>query len=220
MMNLSKKNMVKMFNQFSIKHRLTDVFYDFVHVAAIAISNAIDFKNFKNREKQYFEVMKKYSHEEQVLLSDIFGELTRTIEEEPGDVLGELYMELGLGNSGTGQFFTPYHVSVLASKVTFDKDKIKKTIKENGYITLNEPTCGSAGMIIAFSQCMKDAGLNPQRELKVVCQDLDIRCVYMSYIQLSLLGIPANVLHCNTLSLEVFDSWVTPFYILQGFGRM
>ncbi|MGL5152756.1 MAG: N-6 DNA methylase, partial [Clostridium sp.] len=120
---MSKKNMVKMFNQFSIKHRLTDVFYDFVHVAAIAISNAIDFKNFKNREKQYFEVMKKYSHEEQVLLSDIFGELTRTIEEEPGDVLGELYMELGLGNSGTGQFFTPYHVSVLASKVTFDKDK-------------------------------------------------------------------------------------------------
>lgn len=34
------------------------------------------------------------------------------------DVLGEVYMELELGNKWKGQFFTPYHVSQAMASVT------------------------------------------------------------------------------------------------------
>lgn|GEM_PF-1754836 len=36
----------------------------------------------------------------------------------------------------------------------------------------------------------------------------------MAYVQLSLLGIPAEVIHGNSLSCEVFRSYKTPFHYL------
>lgn len=44
-----------------------------------------------------------------------------------------------------------------------------------------------------------------------VAQDIDIRCVWMAYIQLSLYGIPAMVIHGNTLTMEEWDRWYTPY---------
>ena len=44
-----------------------------------------------------------------------------------------------------------------------------------------------------------------------VAQDIDIRCVWMAYIQLSLYGIPAVVIHGNTMNMEEWDRWYTPY---------
>lgn len=55
-------------------------------------------------------------------------------------------------------------------------------------------------MIIAAAKVLKDAGINPQKHLKIVAQDLDWKCVYMCYLQLSLLGLKATVVQGNTLS--------------------
>ena len=70
-------------------------------------------------------------------------------------------------------------------------------------------------MVIAFAEAMKSLGFNPQKQLIVTCNDLDIKSVYMTYIQLSLLGIPAIVEHMNTLSLEKYSTWKTPGYYLR-----
>jgi hypothetical protein len=43
-----------------------------------------------------------------------------------------------------------------------------------------------------------------------------IRAVHMAYIQLSLLHVPAVVVHGNTLSLEEWGYWYTPAHILDG----
>jgi len=51
--------------------------------------------------------------------------------------------------------------------------------------------------------------------MKHLGEDLDIHCVLMAYIQLSLYGIPAVVLHGNTITTEEFDRWYTPIYILD-----
>ena len=74
-------------------------------------------------------------------------------------------------------------------------------------------------MIIAFAEVMRKHGYNPQEDLKVICNDLDIKSVYMTYIQLSLLGIPAAVLHMNTLTLEHWDTFKTPFWKLKGWDN-
>lgn len=44
--------------------------------------------------------------------------------------------------------------------------------------------------------------------------DIDERCVAMSYIQCSLLGIPAIITHGNALTLECWSEWETPAYIM------
>ena len=46
---------------------------------------------------------------------------------------------------------------------------------------------------------MKERGINPQTCLKVVAQDLDWKGVYMTYLQLSVLGIKAIVVQGDTL---------------------
>ncbi len=45
--------------------------------------------------------------------------------------------------------------------------------------------------------------------------DIDITCVRMAYIQTSLLGIPGEVIHGNTLSLECWLRLITPMTLFN-----
>jgi type I restriction-modification system DNA methylase subunit len=129
------------------------------------------------------------------------------------DVLGALFHELELHNKYKGQFFTPMHVcTLMGALVGVDK----KDIEEHGYTTMNEPCCGSGAMILGFINSMIDAKLNHQKQLLVIAQDIDIKCVHMTYLQLALAGVPAVVIHGNTLTLEEWSHWFTPMYVLGG----
>ena len=55
--------------------------------------------------------------------------------------------------------------------------------------------------------------------LHVTCTDVDLRCVHMTYLQASLLHIPAIVQHGNSLSSEVWSRWYTPAHILGGWAH-
>ena len=49
----------------------------------------------------------------------IFDMIEKAYEDNPDqDFLGAAYMELGLGNHWTGQFFTPYNVSKMMAQMT------------------------------------------------------------------------------------------------------
>ena len=128
-------------------------------------------------------------------MAEMAGMLILTYEKGLGDVLGEVYMESIGGNKNSGQFFTPYSVSLVTARLT-----LPDTIDENKKLSLGEPTCGSGGMVIAAAQVLQEKGINYQRVLDVVCQDLDWTAVYMCYVQLSLLGVKAIVAQGNTLS--------------------
>jgi type I restriction-modification system DNA methylase subunit len=208
-----KKEMIKYFMELSSRHNLWTVYSDFLEVAAISIRNSVDFSCKDKSEENYKKIMGNYNDKEKAIFPKIFGELSKALE-TPGDYLGQVFMELELGNKWKGQFFTPYHLCLLTAKLSLEN--IEEKIKERGYIELNEPSCGGGALIIAVAQVIKEKGFNPQRQLRVTAQDLDMKSVYMAYIQLSLLGIPAQVCHANTLSLEVFDIWETPFYVLGG----
>ena len=64
-------------------------------------------------------------------------------------------------------------------------------------------------MIIAACKALQDAGVNYQRRLKVTAQDLDWKGVYMTYLQLSLIGCQARVIQGDTL-MEPYDKTRTP----------
>lgn len=172
------------------------IFSDWVHCMAISIQNGCCiFRNalWKKREKEYEDILKKYDDEMQCF-PEMFAWLVEIFDREMSDVLGEIYMMLDCGNKRTGQFFTPYHISQMATQFThFDK---------NEQIEMNEPSCGAGGMIIATAEAMNRQGIDYIKHLNVVAQDLDWRSVYMTYVQLSLLGIKATVIQGDTLKNE------------------
>ena len=50
---------------------------------------------------------------------------------------------------------------------------------------------------------MKQRGIDFKKKCLLVGQDIDIRCVWMAYIQLCLYEVPAVVIHANTLTMEM-----------------
>jgi hypothetical protein len=52
----------------------------------------------------------------------------------------------------------------------------------------------------------------------VTAVDVDEKAAHMAYIQLSLLGVPAIVIHGNTLSLQEWSHWYTPAHIFAGWS--
>lgn len=74
-------------------------------------------------------------------------------------------------------------------------------------------------MVIGAIWAMQRKEFDYRHNTFFVAQDIDIRCVWMAYIQLSLYGIPAMVIHGNTLTMEEWDRWYTP-YALVPFSTM
>jgi len=93
-----------------------------------------------------------------------------------------------------------------------------KTILEQGYISVAEPACDSGAMVLGFANAIKEYGYNHSQQMFVYATDIDLKCVYMCYLQLALYGVPAVVIHGNSLTLEEWSHWYTPVYILDGWG--
>jgi hypothetical protein len=209
----AKKDFLKTIDVIAGRHTPEQVFTDFVSMAAMSISNAVDFK--QEREKKYLDLIGKYEPDEQARFPELLAITTKGFEAQFGDFLGECFEELGASNSKTGQFFTPYSVARLCAQMSFDKEQIDAAIAENGYVGINEPAAGGGAMIVAFLETMKENGYNFQTQSLTVAQDIDYRCAYMCYITLSLLGAPAIVCIGDTLTLEIWEELHTPFYVLN-----
>lgn len=213
------KNFIKLFERLCHRHDAFTVYSDFVAVCAISIGNTVNFN--QDRENQYLNIMKKYSEEEGDVFSQMLAEIIKVMQKDAEgktpcyrDYLGELFQELNLGNSWKGQFFTPQCVSNMMGKI--ELESFEKTIGEKGYVSLLEPCVGGGSTIIGIINAMFAKGLNPCKQLLVTAYDIDERCVHMSYIQFSLMGIPAIVQQKDSLANKVFGSqFFTPAYILD-----
>lgn len=199
-------------------HSTWEVFQDFLAISSISISNCVDWGPQKEREKEYLQIINKYPPEEQSKLAEIFAVLVAELEhasqtDGPYDVLGEVFHGLELHNKYHGQFFTPFHICEMMGRMTVG-DETDKVIQEQGYISLCEPCVGAGGMVLGFANAMQKNNLNYQTELCVTACDIDIKCVHMAYLQLSLFGIPATIIHGNSLSMEQWSVWHTPAYML------
>lgn len=204
------------------------VWDDLMLLYAIEIANTTlrplkDSEPFKSvweeREKQYIETIKTYSKKEQKIISQMFTLLVLELEKNPNqDLLGSLYMLLEISNKNNGQFFTPYDVCKMMSEITIDKKNLTKQIKQDGYVTINDCACGAGATLVSATECCKELfkRLNYQNHIMVVGQDIDIICVHMCYIQLSLHGMAGYVVHGNTLTEPVVTDlhriWFTPIY--------
>ena len=167
-------------------------------------------------EQRYLNTVKQYTKEQAEEFSKLLALLVMALEEKHQDFLGQVYMQLNLGNVANGQFFTPYNVSKMMSKICFVD--IEKQLEEKDFITLSEPCCGSGGMIIAYAETLKEHGYNYQYQLFVEAIDIDEMCFMMAYIQLSLLGVGAKVIHGDSLTLNFHRCFILRSILLMGLG--
>lgn len=145
--------MVQLIHELAYGHSRWRVFTDFVTLAACSISNTVDRSRFADREAEYLRIVSGYDPQKVTLFSKLLAHLALALEERPRDVLGELFMELDLGNKRAGQFFTPTHICELMGQIVVD-DKIHRQVAERGFVTVQEPACGAGATVIGLANAM------------------------------------------------------------------
>ena len=226
--NDHQREFVKLFDAACQRHNRWSVFADFVHMAAIAISNTVDKVHAEEREKTYMQMAGQYNKKELECFARMLSEIVEGLEIDPDqDLLGNLFMNLDLGNQHRGQFFTPYNVSKMMAEVSIATDDLAGRIEKLGWMGVNDCAGGAGGLLIAFANVCMRYGVNFQRSVLFTAQDVDTTAACMCYLQLSLMGCPGYVCIANTLTKPCLcldkralipapnqDIWYTPLYFM------
>lgn len=218
----SVDSILKKVQNTSYKIGLHELLSATIECGAIAVSNQFDRVQVPKREERYLQIMKSFDADTQKLIQDIFGDIVVLLMHMTNphvgfnDYLGALYMGSETSNSKAGQFFTPYNVSKLCAQLSINEVKINEAVEQDKILMLNEPACGAGGLILAAADVLYNQyHFNIARNLLVECSDIDSKCVYMTYLQLSFAGIPAIVYQRDTLTMKTWQRWETPAYIMQ-----
>ncbi len=206
-MTPEQKQFINLLGKIDYSKNMYEIFDDFCRLGTYSL--ALPFHGDIARE-EISRVTKKYSTDQIKLFDEAFAIMVNELEKTHTDFLGEVFGECELANDRQGQFFTPFHVSLMMAKITFQG--MKELIGQKGFITANEPACGSGGMMIAMRQVMIEEKCNPSRDVFIVAQDVSEIAFMMCYIQISLYGIGAKIIHGNTITLQTFRVLYTPVY--------
>ncbi len=184
-------------------HGPHEVFRAFVLMVACCLAMG-------TREPEYLAEAKRWKPDSLSLFSHAFGQLILDMEARPfADLLGPIHMEIGSKSSKqwSGEFYTPAALSQMMARMTFDPESVPR----DRPIDVEEPACGSGGMVLALAEVVHGHGMSVRR-LRARCTDVSRTACDMCYVNLALWGIPAKIIHGNTLSGEVWGQWVTPWY--------
>ncbi len=209
------KKTMKSLESFKYKRDVIETFGDCIEFLALKIAIGCDPKIKKENIDRLSHVFDNYDEEDKnhaQIVCDEITDLLLEFENKRDDYLGELYMRIvnEYGKPKLCQFFTPYHVSLLMSKMTLDYDDKNKKL-----ITIADPCCGSGGLCIAALEVLQERKINYLQKALIVANDVDKTCVYMTYLQLSFAGAAAIVKHQDTLTQETWDTFRTLGYYLQ-----
>ena len=186
-----------------------EVFADFLELAFCTLAKTTypdDHPRAAELEARYMRTVEHRSADYIRRMPELLGVLQLGLL-EPCDFLGGVSGELGALSDGLGQFFTPFEVSRLLAEITLQS--VPDIVRERGFITIDEPACGAGGMVLAAAAVLEAQGLEPELHMLVRATDLSVTAFQMAYVQLWLRGVPATVVHGNTLTLETFAAEAT-----------
>lgn len=193
-----EKAFISLFNQTARYHHRHQVFEDFVSCSVIALQNALSF--CEKREQEYLRIVARYEKKDVVRMAELLAHVVNGLDDSPGDFLGLVFMQLELGDKYRGQFFTPWDVGIMMARMQLGN--VADNFADKPFITLAEPACGAGCMALAFAAVLRDAGYSPHRYLWVSATDIDPLAAGMAYIQLTLCGVPGEVVIGNSLCDE------------------
>ena len=215
-----QKGIHERFRYLSDRYGRWEVWADFITMSACSLC----LSDRQKREEEYASIAKKYKSDEVQRFLEMFALTVEALEHNPNqDFLGDLFMRFDLGNTWKGQFFTPYHVCQCMAALT--AGDLKSQLKQQPWISVNDPAVGAGALMIAFAQeCLRQR-VNYQTNTLFVGQDIDRTAAMMSFVQLSLLGCPGYIIVGDSLlnpivgpsvllpvQQEGQDIWYTPMY--------
>lgn len=207
----TKQEFLKIFREMCYARNAWQVWEDLISATACSLANSTDPDKtnvrYQEREKEYAQCIKRLGGVDKP--AKCFAIMVEALEQNPEqDFLGELYMELNLGNHWKGQFFTPYHVCNFMAKMT--EEDIDEEIEKKGFISICDPACGAGATLIAAANNAKKAKHNFQNHILFVGQDIDRIVGMMCYIQLSLLGCAGYICIGNTITNPIVGNVLFP----------
>lgn len=173
-------------------------FEDFLTCSVCALGSGL-------MEDEYLATIRKgYDRGEQGkrgvdYITQSFARLVMLMEATRRDILGDLF-EGAITYGERGQFLTPESLVELMTSLTVNPAAKGEWV--------NDPCCGSGRMLLAYA--------DKKHPLELVGQDVDLRCVKMTTINLALRNLYGYVLWGNTLVGEVKAGYRTGF---NRFGR-
>ncbi|WP_437890434.1 SAM-dependent DNA methyltransferase [Phytobacter sp. V91] len=207
-----EKAFISLFNQTARYHHRYQVFEDFISCSVIALQNGLQF--CEKREEKYMRIVSRYEKGDMQRMAQLLAHVVNGLEYSPGDFLGSIFMQLDLGDKYRGQFFTPWSVGLMMARLQLGV--VEEQFRDKPFITLSEPACGAGCMALAFAWVLREAGYSPHRYLWVSATDIDPLAAGMAYIQLSLIGVPGEVVIGNSLSGERRRVLYTPVHLLEN----
>jgi len=213
-----EKEFISLFNSIARGTRRLQVFTDFISCSVIAIQNGLQFCD--KREKKYMAIVARYKKEDVLSMARLLACVVNGLEEKICDFLGRIYMLLELGDKDKEQYFTPWSVALMMAQLQFGAQlsKPEEVFRDKPFITFAEPACGAGAMTLAFASTLRQAGYSPHRYLWVSVTDIDPLAAGMAYIQLSLCGIPGEVVIGNALCDERRRVLLTPVHYWEGWS--
>lgn len=162
----------------------------------------------------------KYGAEGMKVMAQLYSIVTDAIEGHRTDFIGPLYMKLELSGKSDrqarGEFFTPESVAKMMAQMIVPQT-IGELIEAQGYLRVQEPTCGAGGMLIWVAQAMENQGYDPRVYMYAEGVDINRGAFNMCYLQLALLDIPARVWCGDSLRMKYRDCRETPQLLLSRY---
>lgn len=208
-MEPSISNIVKKIQSTDQKYNYDEIFFDWIKAMFYAYANSCNKDGYEDREEKFNRLVEKHGAKTMQMFYECQAELVMLFEEKGiDDYLGKIHHQLGVHNKMKGQFFTPFHLAKMMAE-TQVSEVIKELEKGKGKIKITDSACGSACLLLGMLAVLKEKGINYQKNIMLVCSDLDENAIQMAYIQLSLTGVAAKCENKNALTGETFGSWFT-----------
>ena len=176
-------------------------------------------ERWQRLEDKYMAFVPKYRPDGMKLMTQLYAITSMAVEGHRCDFLGPLYMELDLSGAEQrgkrGEFFTPSSVSDMMAYI--QTLNIEEILDTQGYVRVQEPTCGAGGMLISFAVQMRQAGHDPRQLMYAEAVDINRTFFNMCYLQLSLLDIPARVWCGDSLLMRFDEMRETPQLMLSRY---
>ncbi|AXF77440.1 N-6 DNA methylase [Erwinia tracheiphila] len=209
-----EKAFLSLFNQTARYYPRHRVFEDFISCSVIAFQNGLQFCD--KREQKYLKIVAGYKKPDAMNLAGLLAHLVNGLEETQCDFLGQVFMQLELGDKYRGQFFTPWSVSRMMAQLQLGR--VEECFRDKTFITLSEPACGAGCMVLAFASVLREAGFPPHRYLWVSVTDIVPLAAGMAYLQLSLCGVAGEVVIGNALHDQRRRVLHTPAHYWEGWA--
>lgn len=164
-------------------------------------------------EKEFLREQSRAKHPDRY--AEASALLVEALEVESYDFLGSFAAIVGKLDGKLGQFYTPAAICKLMCETTLMD--FKKP--DDGHrMKIQEPACGGGAMLIAMTNILKERGFYPWHYY-IQAIDISALAYQMCYIQLNLLGVPADVYRGNMLKGEIYDSAPTMALVLHPLSK-